>query len=232
MKNYVEVIFECSSNEQSELLIAALADIGFDGFEETPRSLKAFVPEDAFVPSDLDEIARAQNKSFSSRIIEPQNWNELWESNFQPVMIEDTDAKPVLHIRASFHEPLPNMQEIVINPKMSFGTGHHPTTWLMANTMADISFSNRSVFDFGTGTGILAIYAKLLGASQVVAIDNEDNAIENAIENAAINKVEVINFAVADQPPATGSFDIILANINLNVILSYLPALKLSLIHI
>jgi len=129
-------------------------------------------------------------------------------------------------IRADFHAPIVNVEnEILITPKMSFGTGHHATTFLMMQQMRNIDFNNKSVFDFGTGTGILAILAEKLGATSVFAIDNDEWSIENAKENAAKNACMHIDLALKDDPGGEETFDIILANINKNVILTYLSVL-------
>ncbi len=131
----------------------------------------------------LNDLTSSLQLSFSKTIIEETNWNQVWESNFDPVIVDDFVA-----VRAHFHEPIKNVQhEIVITPKMSFGTGHHATTYMMMQQMRELDFAGKNVFDFGTGTGVLAILAEKLGAQKVIAIDNDDWSIENADENVKRN---------------------------------------------
>lgn len=159
--------------------------------------------------------------SFTKQLIPEQNWNAVWESNFQPVIIDDFVA-----IRADFHEPIKNVQhEIIITPKMSFGTGHHATTEMMMRQMREIDFADKTVFDFGTGTGVLAILAEKLGAAKVIAVDNDDWSIANAEENIRRNNCTEISLQKSDTVPTDTKFDIILANINKNVLVENLQAL-------
>jgi ribosomal protein L11 methyltransferase len=218
---YIQVTIHSVSAEQSEMLIAQLAETGFDGFEEMEHSLKAFTNEAQFQKEALEEILAPFDIQYATEIITSKNWNEEWEKNFDAVIVDDFVA-----IRADFHAPISNVEhEILITPKMSFGTGHHATTYLMMQQMRTIDFSNRSVFDFGTGTGILAILAEKLGAVSVLAIDNDEWSIENAKENAEKNACLCINLSLEDDPGGKETFDIILANINKNVILVYLSVL-------
>jgi ribosomal protein L11 methyltransferase len=154
---------------------------------------------------------------FSKTIIEETNWNEVWESNFQPVIVD-----LFVGIRAGFHNAIKDVEhEIVITPKMSFGTGHHATTYMMIEQMKNISFAGAAVFDFGTGTGILAILSEKLGAGKILAVDHDDWSIENAKENVVQNNCTRVEIRKADSArvEADFRFDIILANINKNVIL-------------
>jgi ribosomal protein L11 methyltransferase len=158
--------------------------------------------------------------TFNITSIPEQNWNAVWESNFEPVVVDDFCA-----IRADFHQPIKNVQhEIIITPKMSFGTGHHATTYMMIEQMSNINFTKKRVFDFGTGTGILAILAQKLGAASITAIDNDEWSIENAKENFQKNDVHSITLYRSSAMPKD-SFDIILANINRNVLNEYASAL-------
>ena len=146
------------------------------------------------------------------------NWNEEWEKNFSPINVEDK-----VLIRAEFHEPNPAMEEIIIQPKMSFGTGHHPTTHLMIQQMLEMDFKDKKVLDMGCGTSVLAIYAKMKGAKDVLAIDIDEWSVENSKENAVRNNVELeISQGTADNL-GNGNFDIILANINRNILISDIP---------
>jgi ribosomal protein L11 methyltransferase len=158
------------------------------------------------------------NYEFQVEEVKAQNWNEQWEKDFQPVIVDDFCA-----IRAHFHAPVNSVQhEIIITPKMSFGTGHHATTYMMIQQMEHIDFQEKTVFDFGTGTGILAILAMRLGAKTVTAIDLDEWSISNALENIERNDCQSIDVFQASQVPEGIKYDIILANINKNVILQHL----------
>jgi ribosomal protein L11 methyltransferase len=221
MGNYIAITFSAIQPEQQELVIANLAEAGYEGFEEKETELKAFVPEAAFEPSLLKELAFKYQLTYTVQTIAAQNWNAVWESNFQPVLVDDFVA-----VRAHFHEAAKGVEhEIVITPKMSFGTGHHATTFMMMQQMRNIDFRNKTVFDFGTGTGVLAILAGKLGAKKILAIDNDDWSIENAAENFSRNNCETIDLKKADTAAAGEPFDIILANINKNVILENMAVL-------
>jgi ribosomal protein L11 methyltransferase len=208
---------------KKETLIAQLASIGYEAFEEMPESLKAFIPSTHFDKVQLLSILG--DLAFQELEIEKQNWNELWESNFEPVQVED-----FVGIRASFHEAIKGVEhEIVITPKMSFGTGHHATTYLVMQAMRKLVWEGKAVFDFGTGTGILAILAEKLGAKQIWAIDNDDWCIENATENIEINLCQFIQVKKADTAKIEKRFDIILANINKHIILANIHFLDQAL---
>ncbi len=222
MSKYLQITFRPIDAEKAELLIAALSEANFEGFEEEDDTLKAFIKEEECDLEELNVIAEANDITYGMSIIEETNWNAVWESNFDPVVVDDFVA-----VRASFHQPIPGVEyEIVITPKMSFGTGHHATTFMMMQQMREIDFKGKRVFDFGTGTGVLAILAAKLGATDIVAIDNDDWSIENARENNVNNSTEMIKLAKADTAADQGKFDVILANINKNVILDNMAALK------
>jgi ribosomal protein L11 methyltransferase len=221
MTNYIQVKIEGAQGEKAEMLIALLAGAGYEGFEETEQGLKAFIPETAFDEPALKELLTAQLLEYTLQTIEQQNWNAQWESGFEPVRVNDFAA-----IRAGFHTPCAGVQyEIIITPKMSFGTGHHATTYMMVEQMAGIDFAGKSVLDFGTGTGVLAILAEKMGAADILAIDNDDWSITNTIENLEANGCHHTRAEKAEAVPADQQFDIILANINLNVITASLPAI-------
>jgi ribosomal protein L11 methyltransferase len=208
-----------ASQEQQEILISELSELNAEGFEQTDTHLIAYFNEIGFNSYEVNEVLKSH--IFHTITIEEKNWNEVWESNFQPVVVDDFCS-----IRASFHEPIKGTEhEIVITPKMSFGTGHHATTYMMISHMKDIDFTGKTVFDFGTGTGILAILAEKLGAASVKAIDVDEWSIDNTIENTAANGCSRVAVEQSSDLPE-GRFDIILANINRNVILEYLPGLK------
>ncbi len=204
--DYLKITFIDLQPEQKEILIAQLADAGYEGFEETENKLEAFIKDKNFDALILNEISFKYQTPYISEKIAETNWNQVWESNFEPVIVENYVA-----IRAKF--------EIVITPKMSFGTGHHATTYMMIALMKEIDFNGRSVLDFGTGTGILAILAEKSGANKINAIDNDDWSIANAEENFIKNNCNKINLRKASDALSEIKFDIILANINKNVIL-------------
>ncbi len=221
MTQYIQIEIQHISPEQSAILIAELNVIGFDGFEEEENVLKAFIPAKDFDEASVHEITKKHAVTFTKSEIEETNWNAVWESNFQPVVVDD-----FVGIRADFHEPLNGVeQEIVITPKMSFGTGHHATTFLMIQQMRDIDFTGKTVFDFGTGTGILAILAEKLRASKILAVDYDEWSIANTAENLERNNCTKSELKKADDASGCESYDIILANINKNVILDNFSAL-------
>ena len=168
MNNYIRIAIALQSPEQAGILVAQLSEAGYEGFEEDENKfgiyhVYAFIPEEAFRVQALTDILSMHALAFSKQVIEQKNWNEEWENNFQPVVVGDFCA-----IRASFHKTVDGVKnEIIITPKMSFGTGHHATTYLMVEAMEHINFTGRSVFDFGTGTGVLSILAEKLGAANI-----------------------------------------------------------------
>ncbi len=216
--NSIQIKIE-ANEEQQDILISELSDLGADGFEQKDNILIAYFNENIFKSYDINEVLK--KISFDISTIEERNWNKLWESNFEPVVVNNFCA-----IRAEFHEPISDVQhEIIITPKMSFGTGHHATTYMMIEQMKQIDFINKTVFDFGTGTGILSILAVKLGAASITAIDVDEWSIANAKENIEKNNCSKISVSLSSQIPSK-KFEIILANINRNVILEYLPQLK------
>jgi len=220
--DYLKITFVDLQPEQKEILIAQLADAGYEGFEEGDNFLDAFINKRDFDKKLLNEISFKYQTPFTSKKIAETNWNKIWESNFEPVIVED-----YVSIRADFHKPIRNTKfEIVITPKMSFGTGHHATTYMMIELMKEIDFNNKTILDFGTGTGILAILAEKSGAKEIYAIDNDDWSIENAKENFKKNYCKKINLQKASNASSKKRFDVILANINKNVILENFEVLE------
>lgn len=213
-KTWLQFNFNITDERVKELLIAALSDIGFDGFEEQENSLSAFIESSRFDEHDFNAIIAQHKLTFSQQQLPEQNWNHLWEQNFEPVVIDGNVA-----IRAHFHQPITNVQhEIVITPKMSFGTGHHATTHMMLREMGGIHFTGSTVLDYGTGTGVLAIYAAMLGATAVTAIDNDEWSISNAAENIRFNHCNSIELFAGDKPLEGKVYNVVLANINKNII--------------
>lgn len=206
---------------KKELVLAFFAGMECNGLEEEGDVLKAYVEETLFEESMIRDFAEQNGISYSISTIKEQNWNSVWESGFEPVVVSDFAA-----IRASFHAPISQVRhEIIITPKMSFGTGHHATTHMMIEQMAVLDFTGKQVFDFGTGTGILAILAEKMGAAEVLGIDNDSWSIENTLENIQANGCTRIRVVQKDQPDVQQLFNIILANINKHILLAYMPVL-------
>jgi ribosomal protein L11 methyltransferase len=221
---YLSFDFEITNPGESEQLIALLSEQGFEGFEETDAALHAFIQQGKFNEPDFTgTIALFSTMVYTATTIENINWNQQWEESFEPVVVNDFVA-----IRAHFHQPIQQVKhEIIITPKMSFGTGHHATTHLVIELMQAIDFGGKAVLDFGTGTGILAILAEKLGAAAVLAIDNDEWSITNAKENILQNNCTKIVIEQHNSIPVVKKYDIILANINLNVITANLKAIEL-----
>jgi ribosomal protein L11 methyltransferase len=220
-----KITFSGVSAETSEILIAMLADAGYSGFEEADNQLLAYIDEAEFDGTVLQQLATSFSISFDVDTVPQQNWNALWESNFQPVVIEG-----ICTIQADFHNiEVKTPYNILITPKMSFGTGHHATTRLMITLMNETVFKDKSVLDFGTGTGVLAIFASYLGAGKVMAIDNDEWSVENAKENVGRNNcknIEVLLGSLEDVGQRT--WDVILANINRHILLHFMTDLYRS----
>jgi len=220
--NYYELLFTTITTEdyQQDLLINTLGEIGFDTFEELEFGFKAYIPVDDFDRAVLDEALEAYRDmftfSYEITLIPQKNWNEVWESNFEPITIKDK-----IFVRATFHEPRPEFEfEIVIDPKMAFGTGHHQTTSMMLELMLENDMAGKKVLDMGCGTGILAIMASKLGADGITAIDYDPVCYDSTIENAALNGIQNITaLCGAKEVTPDEQFDVILANINRNILL-------------
>lgn len=223
MQNYLEFDFKIEPLQPwGDILMAELIEIGFDSFTEEIHGILGYVQTDLFKEENLKNLPLFQNENvkieYSYKEMPNINWNEEWEKNFSPINIDDK-----VLIRAEFHDSLEGMHEIVIQPKMSFGTGHHPTTHLMVQQMMDIDFAGKKVLDMGCGTSVLAIYAKQLGAGDTKAIDIDEWSVENSKENAVRNSVELdIEQGTADNL-GKDKYDVILANINRNILISDIP---------
>lgn len=227
MSTYLLFEIICNS-DLAEILIAELSSIGFEGFLENDEGFEAYILAEEFEKSKFDEICEQYGIS-SNQVIEKeiqnQNWNAQWEQNFQPVVISNT-----IRISAPFHQLQSEYPiELYIQPKTSFGTGHHETTASIMELMLAENMNEKSVFDFGAGTGILAILAKKLGAKNLFANDIDEWASENILENLKLNQMEGIEFKkggleVIEQGR---QFDLILANINKNVLMQFFDKLRL-----
>lgn len=229
--NYIEYNFTVSPTEMgAEILMAELAEVGFDSFEDTPTGIKAYIPKDSWNEHILQDIYLLSNPEFTISYqiteIEQVNWNEEWEKNFSPIVVED-----LCTVRANFH-PVPNTRyDIVITPKMSFGTGHHETTYMMLQQLLPLSLEGTKVLDMGCGTGILAIMAALRGARDITAIDIDPWCVENATENVQQNDCSFITIKEGDVSLIAGEqYNLILANINRNILLSDIPAYTQALL--
>ena len=229
--NYIEYDFTVSPTEMgAEILMAELAEVGFDSFVDTPTGIKAYIPKDSWNEQILQYIYLLSNPEFTISYqiteIEQVNWNEEWEKNFSPIVVED-----LCTVRANFH-PVPNTRyDIVITPKMSFGTGHHETTYMMLQQLLPLSLEGAKVLDMGCGTGILAIMAALRGAHDITAIDIDPWCVENATENVQQNNCSFITIKEGDVSLIAGEqYNLILANINRNILLSDIPAYAQTLL--
>jgi ribosomal protein L11 methyltransferase len=208
-------------NHFADILVAKLNEIKFESYAEDENGVKAYVQtqllnKDA-VKEIISEISELTELSFTISKVKQENWNAQWESNYAPVFINKTCV-----IRAHFHNAFPDVRhEIIITPKMSFGTGHHETTSLMMNEMLELNFKGKSVLDMGSGTGVLAILASKLGAINLVGIDFDKWAFKNAKENTVLNNISNIHLIHGDvNAIGNAKYDVILANINRNIILN------------
>jgi len=214
---YIQLSVAVTDSIQREILIAMLAEQGFDAFEETDDALLGYIPAAKYAEADIETIIAPFPHTEQS--IAQQNWNAKWEESFQPVVVPGFCT-----VKAGFHDMKTDTPyEIIITPKMSFGTGHHATTQLMMTLMQDISFNDKTVFDFGTGTGILGILAAKLGAKSVLAADNDEWSAENAAENVTQNNTPQVVVVHGSIENASGStYDVLLANINRHILLQYM----------
>lgn len=222
--NHIECRFKLSPFQPfNEIIVAQLSELEFESFTEeaTDSLVKAYITEDLFNKEEVDSILNGLKElveiEFSTQLIEKENWNKKWEENFDSV-----EVGQFCYVRAPFHEPKSEFEfEIIIEPKMSFGTGHHQTTQMMIEQMENLKLQNSAVLDMGSGTGILAILAKKMGAQEVDAIDIEDWAYENMKENFQRNAVEA-NAYLGDAEQLNrlnSTYQLILANINKNVLM-------------
>jgi len=224
---YIELKVTINPFDQqiADILIANLADIDFDSFSETESGFLAYSLEEKFSTTRVvnvfqQNVEKGFSIEYSTKRIEDQNWNKLWESNFEPISVEN-----LCRIRAPFHQPETGYQmELIIEPKMAFGTGHHQTTWLMVKELFSLKLKGVKVLDMGCGTGILAIVAEKLGALSIDAVDIDHWSVENTLENILANGCSKISVKQGDSSMLTGNkYDIILANINRNVLLLDIP---------
>ena len=224
--DYLELTVKLTPRDPwADILTAELAEAGYESFVDTEDGILAYAQvaaidvdhpvKDTFLELSNEEV----NAEFEVKIIPQQNWNAVWESDFQPVEVEE-----YLSILAPFHDRIGHKGMIVeIQPKMSFGTGHHQTTWMMSKALFELDHIPENVLDMGTGTGVLAIVAEKLGAKYIVAVDIEDWSVENTIENAERNGCFKIEALCGDIDILQGrTFGLILANINKNVLKAHM----------
>lgn len=230
---YTELLFTLSHiDPYRDILVAELAEGPFDSFEDTPTGFRAFVPTHLYNEASVRDLlvtirplAPDLNVSFVANALPDTDWNAEWEKSHQPVLVED-----FCWVRAPFHPRRADVPfDVVIDPKMSFGTAHHATTYMMLSFLRDIPLSGSRVLDMGCGTAVLAILAALRGASSVVAIDVDEWAYNNAVENVRTNHVDhCVSCLLADASSlsqfATNPFNVILANINRNILLRDMSA--------
>lgn len=223
MPDYLQLNIAVTDKQEREILVALLSEFDPTGFEETHDSLQVVLQEGDPALSDIENLLADRHLKWSSAHIKEENWNAKWESGFEPVSIRDFCS-----IRAAFHSPLvpAKKHDIIITPRMSFGTGHHATTWLMVDAMERVPIIGKKVFDFGTGTGILAILSVKMGAAAVTAIDNDSWSIANSVDNFKLNNCHDILVINKESIDYFGQFDLILANINRHVILAHLSAMQ------
>lgn len=221
---YLEYIFEVSpKNPAVEILIAELSEVGFDSFVETDKGLEAYVQKELFDAEGFEDIFILKSNEFTITYtvseIEQVNWNQEWEKNFNPIVVDEKCT-----VRAPFHNTPKTDFEIVIEPKMSFGTGHHATTYMMIQHILKLDVANKSVLDMGCGTGVLAILAAMKGAKPVDAIDIDNWCYLNSIENCERNHTTSINVYEGDVTLLKDKkYDVIIANINRNILLKDIP---------
>jgi len=222
---YVEYTFTVDPTEPwNDVLAAQLGVKGFESFMETVNGLQAYVQKDLDSDGLLNDLDILQNEyvniAFAKAEIPPTNWNHEWESNFEPIMVNDT-----CEVRAPFHEKHDVDYDIVIEPKMSFGTGHHQTTHMMMEHLLELDLKGQKVLDMGSGTGVLAILAQMRGATAVDAIDIDTWCYENALENVERNNADKVTVILGGAEQLQDrSYDTIIANINRNILLTDIPS--------
>jgi len=227
--DYIELKCEITpyNDAIAQILISELGELGYDSFTENEDSVDAFITENLFdidqvKAINLDYLPESNFKlSYTYKTIISQDWNALWESNFQPVIISDQVV-----IRASFHTDTPKVPyDIVIDPKMSFGTGHHSTTSLMVQSILESDIKDKNILDMGCGTSLLAILASMRGAKMVDAIDIDEWPYKNSLENIKNNKADNVSVFLGDARLLDGKkYDVVLANINRNILLNDMKA--------
>lgn len=207
----------------NEILVAQLSNLGFEGFIEKSDGIEAYIMDKYYKESLLEEVQILRNTKFSIQFsfkkVEPINWNSKWESSYDPVIVNNKCI-----VKAPFHQTFGYDYEIIIHPKMSFGTGHHETTNMMIQLILDTQLLNKSILDVGCGTAILSILAEKRGAQSIHAVDIDEWSYENSLENIKLNKCKKINIFKGDIFLVKHKkFDVIMANINRNILMEQIP---------
>ncbi len=223
-RDYYQIDFPID-DKQNELLFAKLSILSIESFVVEDDKISGYLPVDNFdsnIENELNILAAEFKTVWTKELLPAKNWNQVWESNFNPIRIDD-----FCHIIADFHNSIPSFQhEIKIQPEMAFGTGHHETTYMMIKAMKPIDFDNKTVFDYGCGTGILAILAEKMGAKSIEAIDYDEIATENTLVQVKKNECKRIDVKTGTlEVSSNKKFEIILANINRTIILESLKSL-------
>ena len=223
--------YSFKSDWDNNMMVAFLSSLPFDSFEEQKNGVIAYLPEEkntVDVQKEISDVCTRYQIEFEKDIVQNKNWNEEWESSFKPVEVGDFCI-----IKASFHEGVDNTRykySIDITPQMTFGTGHHETTFLMIEMLSEINVENKKIFDFGAGTGILSILAEKMGASEIIAIDNDPVAVENIVLNAKSNDCGKITSEFGEHADiGKFVFDLVFANINKNILIQEAENLSMSL---
>ena len=216
--DYIEIQFVLKERVPIiDIFIQEISDIGFDAFEEKLTTLSAYVPLSIYSEERLKSLVDKYSSYITSfKVIDHpyENWNKKWESSFQPIIINEQ-----CEVRASFHKPSNKKFDIIINPEMSFGTGHHETTRLMAKDLFKHDLKNKTILDFGSGTAILSILAEKLGADEVHAVEIDEKVNKNAVNNLSINNCKIIQLINGDGDSIPNmKYDFLLVNINRNTI--------------
>jgi ribosomal protein L11 methyltransferase len=223
MQQYTEVHFSPVDTNNSDILVALLSTNNYDQYLQEENSLKAYCLPQHFNEVYIKELSTQFNIPYTVTIIEGQNWNQNWEQNYEPVIVDNLVA-----VRANFHEPINTVaHNIIITPQMSFGTGHHATTYLMLQAIASLPCKGATVADYGCGTGVLGIYTSILGASQIYLCDIEEWCVSNTITNCELNNITNVQVSLGDLEVVSHQpHDIIVANINKNVLLKQMHQFK------
>ncbi len=223
--NYIELSIISRKQSYNDIIIAELSNAGFESFSEDKNQIFAYIPVNEFDKFIFENLRILHDKKFvedssTTEIIE-KNWNEVWESNFEPILINNKCS-----VRAPFHKKPDDVEyDIIIEPKMSFGTGHHETTAMMITLLLESELKGKKVLDMGCGTAVLAILSEKSGADEVIAIDNDEWAYNNSVENIEKNNSQIIKVMLGDVGllEYTDYFELIIANINRNVLLNDIP---------
>ena len=204
------------------ILMAQMSDFGFESFLETEKGFKAYMLKSAFSKYEFERLSLFSKKDvfikWTQKSIPPQNWNQKWERGYSPIKVGEDCL-----VRADFHPPMGFKYELVVTPKMSFGTGHHQTTQLMLSFLLKMDCREKKILDMGSGTGVLSILADKKGASCVHAVDFDSRCIENTLENILLNNCNVITVELNSKVPNNATYDVILANINRNILMDQIP---------